>query len=68
MKALISPIELRQTGFRVAQVADNQFDVASPLFWVDCSNDVKADQFWYDPSDETIKPNPQDIPQDITEA
>jgi hypothetical protein len=68
MKALISPIELRQTGFRVAQIADNQFDVAPPFFWVDCSNDVKADQFWYDPSDETIKPNLQDIPQDITEA
>lgn len=68
MKALISPIEPREAGYRVAQVADNQFDVASPLFWVDCSNDVKADQFWYDPSDETIKPNPQDIPQDITEA
>jgi hypothetical protein len=63
MKALISPNEPRETGYRVAQVVDDnlQFDVADPLFWVGCSNEILADQFWYDPSDETIKPFPQDI-------
>jgi len=63
MKALISPNEPRETGYRVAQVEDDnlQFDVADPLFWVSCSNEILADQFWYDPSDETIKPFPQDI-------
>jgi len=63
MKALISPIEPRATGYRIAQVEDDNmvFEVALPLFWVSCSNEVMADQFWYDPSDETIKP------QDITE-
>ncbi len=68
MKALISPIEPRQTGFRVAQVEINEFDVAEPLFWVDCADEVQADQYWYDPNDATIKPIPQNIPQDITEA
>lgn len=60
MKALISTIEPRETGYRVAQVeADaNVFVVSDDLFWVDCADDVVADQFWYDPSDETIKPNP----------
>ena len=58
MKALISPIEPRETGYRVAQVEQQEFEVASPLFWVDCANNVVADQFWYDPSDQTIKPIP----------
>jgi len=56
MKALISPEELSETGYRVAQVELQEFEVASPLFWVTCSNDVVADGFWYDPSDQTIKP------------
>jgi len=61
MKALIAPNELVYSGYRVAQVQDYEFEVASPLFWVDCDNNVLADQFWYDPADQTIKPNPQDI-------
>jgi len=59
MKALISPIEPRATGYRVAQVEQESFEVAPPLFWVDCAEDVKADHFWYDPADQTIKPNPE---------
>jgi hypothetical protein len=64
MKALISPNEPRQTGYRVAEVEQQQFDVAEPLFWVDCADDVVADQFWYDPADQTIKamPQPEDVP------
>jgi hypothetical protein len=58
MKALISPEEQVNTGYRVAQVEENEFEVAPPLFWVDCSNEVIQDQFWYDPTDEQIKPNP----------
>ena len=58
MKALISPIEPRQIGYRVAQVEEQEFEVAPPLFWVDCAEDVRADQFWYDPADQTIKPIP----------
>jgi hypothetical protein len=58
MKALISPNEPRQTGYRVAETSESGFEVQEPLFWVDCANDVKADQFWYDPSDQTIKPIP----------
>jgi len=58
MKALISPIEPRQIGYRVAQVEEQEFEVAQPLFWVDCDDNIKADQFWYDPADQTIKPIP----------
>lgn len=62
MKALISSIEPRETGYRVAQVvADNAtFPVAEPeMFWVSCANNVVQDEFWYDPSDQTIKLIPQ---------
>jgi hypothetical protein len=59
-KALISTIEPRELGYRVAQVEDaaNIFGVADALFWIDCADDVVADQFWYDPSDQLIKANP----------
>lgn len=73
MKALISTIELRLTGYRVAETAydDQIFPVAETLFWTDFPNDLNTelvlqDYYWYDPSDETIKP--QNPPQDITEV
>jgi hypothetical protein len=59
MKALISSIEPREAGYRVAQVVTNNatFPVAEPdLFWVDCEDNVVADLFWYNPSDQQIKP------------
>lgn len=58
-EALISPKEPRETGYRVAQVVDQgqTFEVGG-CFWTSCADDVVADQFWYDPSDETIKPFP----------
>lgn len=65
MKALISTTEPCETGYRVAQVEPDAdiFPVADTLFWVSCADDVVADQFWYDPSDETIKPILQPEPQ-----
>lgn len=47
MKALISPIELDHGGQRVVQVCDDEFPVAPPLFWVDCPDEIKADDFRY---------------------
>ncbi|UOF77916.1 hypothetical protein [Caudoviricetes sp.] len=52
--ALISPTEKvfkydgTLLGDRIAEVADVRFEVADPLFWVDCADDVVADQFYYD--------------------
>ncbi len=59
-KALISTVEPRESGYRVAQVEDaaNTFEVGASLFWVDCADNVVADQFWYDPTDQLIKANP----------
>jgi hypothetical protein len=58
--ALISPNEQvykydkTLLGIRVAEVADSTFEVASPLFWVECADDVLADQFYYDEDTQTI--------------
>ena len=73
MKALISKIEPRKTGYRVAQVvADNAtFPLAEDMFWTDFPNNfdsslVPTDQYWYDPTDQVIKLVPQ--PEPSTEA
>lgn len=53
MKALISPYEVayndkgEDLGQRVADVCAEAFEVASPLFWVDCPPDCIADQWYY---------------------
>jgi hypothetical protein len=64
-KALISPNEVvtnfdATTGHRVAQVEDAQniFDVASPLYWTDCADDVVADQFYFDTTSNAILAKP----------
>jgi hypothetical protein len=64
-KALISPNEVvtnfdATTGQRVAQVEDAQniFDVASPLHWIDCADDVVADQFYFDTTSNAILAKP----------
>lgn len=33
---------------RVAETAASEFPVAEPLFWVQCADDVVADQWYYD--------------------
>lgn len=54
MKALISPNEICENGFRVADVSVDGFEVAEPLFWIDCADTVIADKFWYNPEDKLI--------------
>ena len=65
MQALISTIEPRETGYRVAQVEpdDQIFPVADVMFWTPCADDVVADQFWYDPETKQILPIP--VPEPI---
>ena len=51
-KALISPNELIYSydgtliGVRVAQVEQQEFDVAQPLYWIECADEVDAIN-WY---------------------
>ena len=41
---------------RVAEVCDTEFEIAPPLFWVDCADDIVADQFYYDTTTNQILP------------
>ncbi len=61
MYALVSPNEPSFGGYRVAEVAAVSFEVAEPLFWVECNDEVVADRFHYDPSAGVILPNPPTI-------
>lgn len=50
MKALIATNEPRETGYRVAQVESQEtFHADMPLFWVDCSDEIVADRYWFNP-------------------
>ena len=62
-KALISPNEPVESGYRVAQVEPRQgmFEVAPPLHWVDCPDDVTADSHWYDPTNNTFQAFPPPV-------
>ena len=80
MKALIVPDtdsyirtaagEKQIVGKRVAQVEPdgNIFPVAEPYFWVDCSDDVIADRYYWDELTRTIKPLAQIISQQSWET
>lgn len=59
-KALISKNQFegptKTEGYRVAQVADAEFEVnTTNLMWVDCNDEVEADSWWYRISDGAIK-------------
>lgn len=56
---------------RVAQVALTEFEVAPPLFWVNCEDNVVQDEYWYDTVSSTIKPVenvPAPIPKSTTQG
>lgn len=63
-QALISPTEKvykydgTLLGERVAETTTTPFEVAPPLFWVACNDDVVADQWYYDPNTFAIDPIP----------
>jgi len=63
-QALISPAEQvykydgTLLGERVAETTATPFEVAPPLFWTDCNDDVQADQWYYDPATYQIDPIP----------
>ena len=66
MQALISPNEKvldaegNVLGDRVAEVEQDAFPVAPPLFWTPCADDVVADRFYW--TDGEILPVPAPPP------
>lgn len=63
MKALISPNEPvinfdGTAGYRVSEVVTQEFEVAQPLFWVDCDDACVADQWYYNTEINECIPKP----------
>ena len=54
-----------EVGVRVAQVSEAPFDVAPPLFWVECSDEVTAEQFCYTDGAFAAIPPDEEQPQQI---
>jgi hypothetical protein len=48
-------IEIYPNSQRICEVVEQEFPVADNLIWIDCANDVVADQFYYDSATKTIK-------------
>ena len=60
--ALVCKNETKEQGYRVAEIVDTiPYEPAPDHMWIECSNDLKADIKWFDPSDNTFKtfPNQQ---------
>ena len=63
MKALISILEPREQGYRVAQVEPEViFNNTSEIYWVDCPDYVIADKYWYSLADNTFTLIPEVSP------
>ena len=52
-----------ENSCRVAQVETQTFEVALPLFWTLCDDDVIADQWYYNTGDKNIYPVPPPAPE-----
>ncbi len=50
-------------GQRVAEVTDAEFEVAPPLFWLSCTDDVTAMGFYYNATSLIIVQIPESPPQ-----
>lgn len=50
-------------GQRVAEVTDAEFEVALPLFWLLCADDVTAMGFYYNATSQAIVQIPESPPQ-----
>ena len=71
--ALIAPMQKIyfdniEIGERIAQVENETFEVALPLYWIPCEDDVKADVY-YLANDGTIQLHPNNSqPSEVTDA
>ena len=52
-----------ENSCRVAEVETQTFEVALPLFWTSCDDNVVADQWYYNTNDKEIYPVPEPAPE-----
>lgn len=46
-------ISATETGYRIADITDAEFDVASPMFWIDVPDDTSPKKI-YNPSNQQL--------------
>jgi hypothetical protein len=51
-----------ENSCRIAQISDTSFEVAPPLFWVECADNITANKYYYDKNNNEIYPIPPDAP------
>jgi Phage tail assembly chaperone protein len=62
--ALISPQELIYSqdgtllGERIAETSNNPFPVAEPLYWIECADEVNANDWYFDTATSTFQLKP----------
>jgi hypothetical protein len=57
--ALVCKNEIREQGYRVAEIVDAiPYEPAPDHMWVECADDLVADAKWFDPNDKTYKDFP----------
>lgn len=57
---LVCPNEPVANGYRIAQVESETFPVGEPTYWLECSDDVVANYWYFDTATElpTLVPVP----------
>jgi hypothetical protein len=56
--ALVSPQEVVLDGQRIAEVAETPFEIAQPLHWVPCDDDVATNTHYFVLKTNSIAPIP----------
>lgn len=54
----LNPNTQEVLGWRVAEIVDQPFEVYQTLFFVECSDQVVANEWYYDQADQQIKEIP----------
>jgi hypothetical protein len=69
-KALISPLEAIERGVRIADVANTDFPIAEPFYWVDCPDDMNASTHYFDEATSAFVEIPEvvEVPVELTQA
>jgi len=62
MFALISPQEPVSTGYRIVEVNSSEFEIAEPLFWVECDSTVNPNTYFYNQDTKTCELIPVAVP------
>jgi hypothetical protein len=55
------------TGYRVAEVTTQTFEVNLALFWVDCPDACQADVWYYNTTTNTCEPKPVEPTPEVGE-